>query len=251
MADKETVDLVEEKAALMRRHVIEMGFGAGGRGAHFGPALSSIEIVASLFFGVMNHDSKNPNMTDRDRFVQSKGHACLALYSALGESGYITREQMATFMRRLSTSRAVDSGSVDGLEAAEISRASYNHSANVNDIKNGAVLSTTIVAPRPGILIAGGNVRHLNASASIEILGCDLKGFNPQQAGATDIGVTNDAAIPDGTSSCVVTGANIVSAGTWTVTLNVRNVAADTTNGEAHVWAQFVPFDGNGVPVLG
>ncbi len=97
MANTETVDLIKKKAALMRRHVIEMGFGAGGRGAHFGPALSSIEVVASLFFGVMNHDPQNPTLADRDRFVQSKGHACLALYSALGEAGYITKEQMATF----------------------------------------------------------------------------------------------------------------------------------------------------------
>lgn len=97
MPDQETVELIEEKAALMRRHVIEMGYKAGGRGAHFGPALSSIEIVASLFFGVMNHDPENPTSADRDRFVQSKGHACLALYSALGEAGYITQEQMDTF----------------------------------------------------------------------------------------------------------------------------------------------------------
>lgn len=94
---KQTVKRIEEIAARMRRHVIEMGFAAGDRGAHFGPALSSIEIVASLFFGVMHHDPKNPTMPDRDRFVQSKGHACLSYYAALGESGYITREQMATF----------------------------------------------------------------------------------------------------------------------------------------------------------
>ena len=97
MADTATVDLIKKKAALMRRDVIEMGYAAGGRGAHFGPALSSIEIVASLFFGIMNHDPTNPTMADRDRFVQSKGHACLALYSALGQAGYITEEQMGTF----------------------------------------------------------------------------------------------------------------------------------------------------------
>ena len=97
MAYTDKVDLIENKAALMRRDVIEMGYAAGGRGAHFGPALSSIEIVASLFFGTMNHDPKNPTMADRDRFVQSKGHACLAYYAALGETGYITEEQMSTF----------------------------------------------------------------------------------------------------------------------------------------------------------
>ena len=97
MANTDTVDLIKNKAALMRRDVIEMGYAAGGRGAHFGPALSCIEIVASLFFGIMNHDPKNPTMADRDRFVQSKGHACLAYYAALGETGYITEEQMSTF----------------------------------------------------------------------------------------------------------------------------------------------------------
>ncbi|MDF1568829.1 MAG: transketolase [Spirochaetaceae bacterium] len=97
MANENTVALIEKKAAEMRRHVIEMGYVAGGRGAHFGPALSSIEIVAGLFFGVMNHDPKNPTMADRDRFVQSKGHACLSYYAALAETGYINKEQMYTF----------------------------------------------------------------------------------------------------------------------------------------------------------
>ena len=97
MVNQDSVDLIEKTAARMRRGVIEMGYAARGRGAHFGPALSSIEIVASLFFGIMNHDPKNPTMADRDRFVQSKGHACLAYYAALGEAGYITEEQMYTF----------------------------------------------------------------------------------------------------------------------------------------------------------
>jgi transketolase len=97
MFDKNMVELIKEKAAVMRRDVIEMGYAAGGRGAHFGPALSSIEIVASLFFKIMKHDPKNPIMPDRDRFVQSKGHACLSYYSALIETGYIKKDLMSTF----------------------------------------------------------------------------------------------------------------------------------------------------------
>lgn len=97
MNEKYTVEYIEEKCAAMRRDVIEMGYVAGGRGAHFGPALSSIEIVASLFFNVMNHDTTNPVWEGRDRFVQSKGHACLSYYSALIEAGYIPREEMSTF----------------------------------------------------------------------------------------------------------------------------------------------------------
>lgn len=97
MGNSNTVEFIQEKCAVMRRDVIEMGYVAGGRGAHFGPALSSIEIVASLFFKIMNHDPKNPQWAGRDRFVQSKGHACLSYYSALIESGYIAKDQMSTF----------------------------------------------------------------------------------------------------------------------------------------------------------
>ncbi len=97
MAEKDTVGLIESMSKKMRRDVIEMGFVAGDRGAHFGPALSCIEIVASLYFEVMHHDPTNPLLADRDRFVQSKGHACLAYYAALVESAYIPREAMKTF----------------------------------------------------------------------------------------------------------------------------------------------------------
>jgi len=97
MVIKNTVESIQQKAAEMRRDVIEMGYAAGERGAHFGPALSSIEIVASLFFGIMHHDPGNPYMAERDRFVLSKGHACLSYYSALVEAGYISKEQMYTF----------------------------------------------------------------------------------------------------------------------------------------------------------
>ena len=97
MENRNSVVSIRETAAKMRRHIIEMGYIAGGRGAHFGPALSSVEIVGSLFMNVMNHDPKNPRMAERDRFVMSKGHACLCYYSALIECGYMPKEFIATF----------------------------------------------------------------------------------------------------------------------------------------------------------
>ncbi len=97
MAEKDAVRLIEAMAKAMRRDVIEMGYVAGERGAHFGPALSCIEIMASLYFEIMHHDPGNPLLADRDRFVQSKGHACMAYYAALIESGYIPRDAMKTF----------------------------------------------------------------------------------------------------------------------------------------------------------
>ena len=97
MNSTETIARIEGKALAMRRDCVEMGYAAGNHGAHFGPALSSIEIIASLYFGVMNHDPKKPCMPERDRFVLSKGHACLSYYAALVEAGYLSKEEMYTF----------------------------------------------------------------------------------------------------------------------------------------------------------
>ena len=45
----------------------------------------------------MKIDKKNPNWEERDRFILSKGHACLAYYAALCEVGYISKEELKTF----------------------------------------------------------------------------------------------------------------------------------------------------------
>jgi transketolase len=97
MGTIDSVKKINEIAAEMRRDCIEMGYGAGGQGAHFGPALGCVDIVAALYFGVMNHDPKNPEMKERDRFIMSKGHACLSYYAALIEAGYISKDLIPTF----------------------------------------------------------------------------------------------------------------------------------------------------------
>ncbi len=97
MEKNELINELMEKTELMRRDCIEMGYAAGNEGAHFGPALSCVDIVATLFFSVMNHDHKNPEMPERDRFVLSKGHASLVYYAALIESGYIPKDMISQF----------------------------------------------------------------------------------------------------------------------------------------------------------
>lgn len=97
MSINNSVEFIQKKAVEMRRDCIEMGYAAGKQGGHFGPALSSVDIIACLFFGVMNHDHNDPYMAKRDRFILSKGHACLSYYSALIEAGYIPKELMSTF----------------------------------------------------------------------------------------------------------------------------------------------------------
>ena len=61
--------------------------------------LSAAEIVASLFFGEMHFDPKDPRNTDNDRFVLSKGHAAPILYAAWAEAGLFPREDLLNLRR--------------------------------------------------------------------------------------------------------------------------------------------------------
>lgn len=55
---------------------------------HAAGALSLADIVASLYFNMMNHDPKKPDWSERDRLILSNGHVCTVLYAALSEAGY-------------------------------------------------------------------------------------------------------------------------------------------------------------------
>lgn len=58
---------IEQKAKEIRRHVVKM-IGKSQSG-HPGGSLSCADLVAALYFNVMNVDPKNPQWADRDRFV--------------------------------------------------------------------------------------------------------------------------------------------------------------------------------------
>jgi len=63
---------------------------------HPGSSLSCIDILTCLWTVIMNHDPKNPDWSERDRFVLSKGHGAPALYAILMHTGYIPREEIHT-----------------------------------------------------------------------------------------------------------------------------------------------------------
>ncbi len=98
--DQSTVSALEEQARQIRIDIVQMAYEAGPeRRGHPGPALSIADIVSALFFEVMRIDPSKPHWPDRDRFVLSKGHACLALYSALAYRGYFNRKHLKSFRR--------------------------------------------------------------------------------------------------------------------------------------------------------
>jgi transketolase len=88
------VNDLEKKAALLRRHVVEMVFAAGS--GHPGGSLSSADIITALFFEVMDHSPQRFGSPDRDHFILSKGHAAPVYYAALAECGYFPVEELKT-----------------------------------------------------------------------------------------------------------------------------------------------------------
>jgi transketolase len=59
------------------------------KASHIGSALSIADIMAVLYGWILRVYPTQPRHPDRDRFILSKGHACVAVYAALAETGFI------------------------------------------------------------------------------------------------------------------------------------------------------------------
>ena len=74
------------------------------KSGHPGGSLSSADIMIYLYYEEMkNIDPENPDKSDRDRFVLSKGHCAPALYSVLAEKGFFPVEDLLT-LRKIGSS---------------------------------------------------------------------------------------------------------------------------------------------------
>lgn len=116
-----------ELAWKMRKDAIEMVHAS--HASHIGAVLSVIDIVAVLYSEIMNVNPQNPKMESRDRLVLSKGHAGIAIYTALGECGFFPREELQDYY----TDGSVYSGHVSskGIPGVELSTGSLGHGAGV------------------------------------------------------------------------------------------------------------------------
>ncbi len=86
---------LEKQARNVRKNVLRMI--KAGRSGHVGGALSTADILTALYFNIMRVDPKNPKLRERDRFVLSAGHKCLALYGVLAEKGFFEKEILDTY----------------------------------------------------------------------------------------------------------------------------------------------------------
>ena len=65
------------------------------RRGHIGSSMSIVEILRVLYDEILKH--KNVKSINRDRFILSKGHGCLALYSILYDKKYLNSDHFKNF----------------------------------------------------------------------------------------------------------------------------------------------------------
>lgn len=78
----------------IRETVLRSSF-ASGHG-HIPTSFSVVELIAATY-SHMQHNPDQPDWSDRDIFVLSKGHAALGYYCVLAEFGYFKRKEVETF----------------------------------------------------------------------------------------------------------------------------------------------------------
>lgn len=67
------------------------------KASHIASALSIADIVSVLYGEILNINPLNAKDPERDRFILSKGHACVAVYAALAHVGLIPEKQLETY----------------------------------------------------------------------------------------------------------------------------------------------------------
>ncbi len=91
------IEFLEEKARAIRCEIIRMVYRA--QSGHVGGSLGATDLVVALYYHLMQHDPKNPNWENRDRFILSKGHCTPVIYAVLADCGYFPRSDLETFRR--------------------------------------------------------------------------------------------------------------------------------------------------------
>jgi len=84
---------IETALKALRCDIVKMG----QKSSHVAVALSCVDIIAALYFKVMNISPATIGDKKRDYFILSKGHGCMALYAVLARAGYIDIHSLETY----------------------------------------------------------------------------------------------------------------------------------------------------------
>jgi len=112
-----------ETAKTIRKTILKMA--QCSKSPHVGSCLSCVDILTALYFGVLRLDP----WEDRDILIMSKGHAAMALYSALAARGVLSPEDINGYYQNNGTLPAhLDKCKGRGVE---VSSGSLGHGFNM------------------------------------------------------------------------------------------------------------------------
>lgn len=97
MSGQLTIKQIEQKANVIRKDIIRM-LEAAGSGHSAGP-LGLADLVATLYFEVMNIDPKKPEWEGRDYFFLSNGHCVPVQYATMAEAGFFDKDLLITLRK--------------------------------------------------------------------------------------------------------------------------------------------------------
>jgi transketolase len=87
-----------ETLARRGRWLVVSTVASSGAG-HIGGPLSAMDLLIALYFRVMSIRPEAPKWPGRDRFILSKGHSAIGLYTVLALRGFLPVGELSTFDR--------------------------------------------------------------------------------------------------------------------------------------------------------
>ena len=92
-----TIQQIEQKANEMRKDIVSMLEHAGS--GHSAGPMGLADLVATLYFSVMNIDPDEPEKPNRDIFMLSNGHCVPVQYAAMAERGFFPKDELMTLRK--------------------------------------------------------------------------------------------------------------------------------------------------------
>lgn len=86
---------LEKKSIEIRLMIIDQL--ESSRRGHISPAFSIVEILIILYHSVLKYKPEDPYWEERDRFILSKGHGCMAYYAILASYSLMDKSHLKEF----------------------------------------------------------------------------------------------------------------------------------------------------------
>lgn len=94
MSGQQTLPQLKATANSIREDIIKMLEHAGS--GHSAGPLGLADIFTALYFNILKHDPKNPDMAERDLMILSNGHCVPVRYATMARAGYFPLEELMT-----------------------------------------------------------------------------------------------------------------------------------------------------------